>query len=258
MEYRCDPCNLEFTDFEQYLDHECKSYNEQLLTQMSNMETWTFEKVFHGFRTPNESQIGNIPTNEENNLLMTDKYLEVGSLYSSANNHSANPLRCETPNESDASLTSFYNFESYLQTQFSAHQPNSEVNFIPPFISSGHRQTRESNTQINTSPLSVSLQLRPKQSSNCAMNQYCNTDQHSASAEYEEIQFHMRQVNPEFNRYQTCVSSEYSPLEFVNYEMNEHLDRNQQNVSPQYNGIESYRQVENQVFNNPFATSDYS
>ncbi|GFQ69947.1 hypothetical protein TNCT_9391 [Trichonephila clavata] len=257
MEYRCDPCNLEFTDFEQYLDHECKSFNEQLLTQMRNMETWKFEKVFHGFTTPNESQSSNIPTNEKNMLLMTDKYLEVGSLYSGSNNHSANPLHCEISNARDTSLTGIYNFESCLQTQFPVHQPNSEVNFIKPFMSSGHRQMRKINTQINTSPISVSLGLSPKQSSNCAMNQYCNTNQNSASAEYGEMQYNLRQMNPEFNRYQTCVLPKYSPLEFVNYEMNEHLDRNQQNVSPQYNEIESFRQVENQVFNNPFATSEY-
>ncbi|GFQ93633.1 hypothetical protein TNCT_358361 [Trichonephila clavata] len=180
MGYTCDLCNLGFTEIEQCLDHECKSYNEQFLTQMSNMEAWTFEKILNGFRTSNESQIGNIPTNEEYKIFMTDKSLESGSLYFGSNNHSANPLRCETSNESDASLTTFYNFESYLQTLFSAHQPNSKVYFIPPFISSGHRQTRESNTQINTSPLSVSLQLSPKESSICAMNQYCNTDQDSA------------------------------------------------------------------------------
>ncbi|GFW26828.1 hypothetical protein TNCV_1376711 [Trichonephila clavipes] len=78
MGYICDRCNLKFTDFEQYLDDECKSHNA---TQMTDNEARKLENFFYRFKNVTESHISNNPKNEENNkFLMTDTALEAENM----------------------------------------------------------------------------------------------------------------------------------------------------------------------------------
>ncbi|GFR14830.1 hypothetical protein TNCT_188081 [Trichonephila clavata] len=190
MEYRCHNCNLEFFDFGQYLDHECKSHNAM---QMTDDEARTLEKLFYRFKNANESHIDNISANEEKNKYWrTEPSLEVGGLHFDFNDYRANQLRYENLNESETTITGLDDFESYLQTQFAALEPNpEEVNYNQSFISSGQRQMSEINAHINNNPLSVSLELSPKQCFSWTMNQYRKKNQEFASAQYEPMQYHV-------------------------------------------------------------------
>ncbi|GFY75553.1 hypothetical protein TNIN_312741 [Trichonephila inaurata madagascariensis] len=128
---RCDRCNLDFIDFEQYLDHEYKSCNA---TQMTKNEARTLENLFHTCKMANKSHIGNISVNEEKNkILKTESSLEFGSLHFDSNDYSANHLRYHTLNESATSQTRLDDLESYLEIQLVAHQPN----LLDSSISSG-------------------------------------------------------------------------------------------------------------------------
>ncbi|GFQ67460.1 hypothetical protein TNCT_294361 [Trichonephila clavata] len=260
MGYRWDHCSLEFADFVEYLDHECKYFNA---TQLTSNEARTLENLFHTCENRYKSHIEKISVNEEKNrYLMTDTSLEDGSLHFGSNDYSANQLYHEALNERDRSVrereTGFHVFESYLQTQFSANQTSPEVNFKLPSISSGQKQMNEIKAQINTNPLSVSLELSPKQFFNCEMDQYPYTNPNSLSAEYGQMQYNMPEMNPELYRYQPFMSSEYSPLEFSSYETNQHLDTNQRIVPPHYNEIEFKPRVENQKFHSSFKISEHS
>ncbi|GFY75558.1 hypothetical protein TNIN_312791 [Trichonephila inaurata madagascariensis] len=256
MGYRCDRCNLEFTDFEQYLDHECKCYNA---TQMTYNEARTLENLFYRIKNGNESHIGNIPVYKEmKKFLMTDTALEVGSLDFESDDYGSNQLCSETLNETVTSLTSFEDLDSYHRVQFNANQTNPQVNFNPTSIPLGKRQMNESNSQINTRPLSVSLEMNPKQFFNCAMNPCHNTNQDYLSAEYGQMPYNMRQMNPELSKYQPFVSFEYSPLDYVSYESNQDRNTNQQKVSPHDNEVEFYPRVENQKFHHSFKKYEYS
>ncbi|GFY75552.1 hypothetical protein TNIN_312731 [Trichonephila inaurata madagascariensis] len=253
MGYTCHRCNLEFPDFEQYLDHECKSY-KKLPTQLTKNESWTLENLFHICKTANKSHIGNISVNKEKNTFWrTDTSLEFKSLDFDSNDYSANELRYQTFIERTTSQPVFDDFESYLQNQYAAYEPKAEVNFNQPSTSFGHRQISEMNAQINTNPLSASS---PNQLFNWAMNQLRNINQETISAEYSQTHYQIRENNPEFNGYQPSVPSEYSSPEFISYGMNQHLDTNPQNVSSLHNKIEFYPPVENQNFHYPFRTSE--
>ncbi|GFQ85809.1 hypothetical protein TNCT_441561 [Trichonephila clavata] len=259
MGYRCDHCNLEFIDFEQYIDHESKAYNELLLKQMTCNKAWTLEKLFHMCKTASESHMGNISLNEENNTYMrTDTPLEVGSLHCDSDEYNANQLRHETLNEKVTSLTGFDDFDPYVQTQFAAQERNPEVNFNQPSTSSAQRQMSGMNAKINTNSLLVSAELSQEQLFNCEIKQFHNTNQDSLPADYNPMEHQMQEMNPEFNRYQPFVSSDHSLSEFVSFEMNQHLDRNQLSLSPQHNEIEFYPHEENPKLHNPFTKSKYS
>ncbi|GFY75561.1 hypothetical protein TNIN_312821 [Trichonephila inaurata madagascariensis] len=195
MGYNCDRCNLEFSDFEHYLDHECKSYDA---TQMTYIEARTLENLFHRFKNGTKAHISNSPiTEEKKKFLMSDLALEVESLDFESNDYSANQLCYETLNERAKSLSSIDDLESYLQSQFDANQTNPQANCNQLFLYTGQRQMKEINAQINTNPLLVSHELIPKQYFKCATNQYPNTNQDSLAAEYGQMQHNMRQMNPE-------------------------------------------------------------
>ncbi|GFY75554.1 hypothetical protein TNIN_312751 [Trichonephila inaurata madagascariensis] len=221
MGYRCHNCNLEFTDFEEYLDHECKSCKAR---KMTSKEARTLENLFHICKTANKSHIGNISVNEEKNMyLKTDTSLEVGGQHFNSNDYSVNQLRYQTLNERDTSLTGLDNFESYVQTEFPEHQLNPEVNFNTP--SSKQTQMSEINEKINNNHVSASLDVCPKQFFNCAIDECYNTNHVSVPAEYGKMQYAMRDMNPKFNTYKPFVSSEYNPFEFVSYGMNQNLEK---------------------------------
>ncbi|GFW26873.1 hypothetical protein TNCV_1377161 [Trichonephila clavipes] len=59
MAYRCDPCNLDFPDFEHYFRHDCKFNDEQLLSQESNDNSMC-RNTFLKLKTSKESHKSNV------------------------------------------------------------------------------------------------------------------------------------------------------------------------------------------------------
>ncbi|GFR07839.1 zinc finger protein [Trichonephila clavata] len=102
MDYRCDPCNLDFTDIQQYLDHDCKSYVDQSVTQVCKDISMCIN-AFSLFKSTREGHAGNTPANEEQNKgISNDASVKEKRLILVFLKCNENKSYKETPNEKSA------------------------------------------------------------------------------------------------------------------------------------------------------------
>ncbi|GFY41300.1 zinc finger protein [Trichonephila inaurata madagascariensis] len=211
MAYRCDPCNLDFTDFQHYLDHERKFHDEQLLTQVYN-DVWMCTNAFNSFKTSNEGNNGNIHLNEEENkCMLTDNSEEERSLVVDFLKNYEIQLCKETPNESDALGQRLNNLEYCSQVQHSTHPKNLEPNLNHPSTSFGVGQISENNAENSSNLSSVSTELSSFPLSICGVNPIFSTNQQSVSATINRKEYCNNEMNRQVKANELAVKNENEP-----------------------------------------------
>ncbi|GFV05805.1 zinc finger protein 235 [Trichonephila clavipes] len=154
MECRCDSCNLDFTDFQHYLDHECTFYDEKLLAEVYN-DTWMCANAFNSFKSLNEGRTEDILVNEEQNTCtLTDTPERAIREILNFLKHSENQSCKETPNEKPALLQVSNNAEYFRQVQRSTLERTPHFNLNQP-SSSVARKIRKNNAQSSSNPPSA-------------------------------------------------------------------------------------------------------
>ncbi|GFY46412.1 uncharacterized protein TNIN_380351 [Trichonephila inaurata madagascariensis] len=205
MAYRCDPCNLDFSDFEQYLHHDCKFQDEQILSQYSNNISM-YTNAFISFKTSRERHRSNVLVNEGNQCMLTGNSVEDISLIFDFLKCSENSARKETPNEKAALLPAGFNIFGYSSgIQSSTNQKNQKPNLNQLSTSLTVRQVSENYAQNRSNP--PSPELSPFPLNVRVLNPYCNTNQEPVSAECSRIKHCYNEMNPQVKPMMYRISS---------------------------------------------------
>ncbi|GFR04043.1 uncharacterized protein TNCT_330371 [Trichonephila clavata] len=150
MDYRCDPCNLDFTDIQQYLDHDCKFYVDQSVTQVYKDISMCIN-AFNLFKSTREGHAGNTPANEEQNKGISN----------------------------DASVKEKRLILDFLKCN---ENKNQESNLNQPSTAFGVVQISEKNAQNRSKPPGISPELSPIPLCISERKPYFNPNQQSVAA----------------------------------------------------------------------------
>ncbi|GFR24481.1 zinc finger protein [Trichonephila clavata] len=189
MAYRCDSCNLDFSDFLQYLNHECSFYDQQLVMQVCN-DIWMCSDAFNSLKTLKERHVSLV--NGEYQCISTGSPLEDISLFLDFLQCNENQSCKETP----TLLQSFNTTEYCSKVQRSTRERIPDLNLNQPSTLFLARKISENNAQSSSNPLSVLRGVSSFQSSIWEMNSYHDKNELFVSDEYNQIEYSSIKTNP--------------------------------------------------------------
>ncbi|GFY46418.1 uncharacterized protein TNIN_380411 [Trichonephila inaurata madagascariensis] len=229
MAYRCNPCNLDFPDFEHYLHHECKFPDEQLLMQVCG-DNSNCLNAFISFKTSKERHGSNVLVNEGNKCMLTGNSVKDKSTILDFLKCDKNQPSKEPQNEKAVLLPDFNDFGycSEVQSSIYTNQKNQKSNLNQPSTSFSVRQIRENYAQSSSNAPSLFPELSPFPSCVRVLNPHCNTNQES---ECSQMKYCYNEMIPQVKPTMYRISS---PSHKILYEMDlnigEYSKRNQRTL----------------------------